>query len=641
MSPLSTQPLCEDNLSHNRDNITGRLVFLFILTAINLIFIFQLLPVKTGWHVFSFILLGCIVFELFVITIMKSYANSFIGHKFLYLWEIGLLSFLLLLAEKGHASLSFLWFLWLFIPLQSPSQLKEVGERAVLAVICDGIISFYPFFTGTASKTSIWFQVAFLLRAISYLLLSWVVNRLIYAESSLIPEQQSFQNLRPLHCRDPIAVTPLPGPLASGFRSKELSVSNLSRELTKTQEISRHSVEALEKTREDLSLKVRELSTLHEAMAQISSTLDLHIVIQLVVNRSKEELDSEAAFLMLVDGNTLRLEKSEGLSELTFQNLTGDIAITPLGVTVREKKSIRLERSQNEKLFTGFLGTKEPIKSILAVPLLSPTSVKPVGVLGVINALRSSGFTKEHEEFLITLAGQAAVALTNAQLYQDLRKAQMGTIMRLSIVAEFKDKHTASHLKRISNYSAVIAKKIGLSEEQVELIYLASPMHDIGKIGISDSILLKPGKLTPEEFEEIKKHPVIGGAIFEGADTILLQVSQQIALCHHEKYDGTGYPNGLAGDKIPLAARIVAVADVFDALTSERPYKPAFPVDEAVKYLKDLRSKHFDPIVLDAFFAELPKITMIYNNEKDSMEHVSGRQLNIGSIEKEGWTLRY
>lgn len=635
MSPLSTQPLGEDNLSHNRDNITGRLVFLFILTAINLIFIFQLLPVKTGWHVLTFILLGCIVFELFVITIMKYYANSFIGHKFLYLWEIGLLSFLLLLAEKGYVSLSFLWFLWLFIPLQSPSQLKEVGERAVLAVICDGIISFYPFFTGTASKISIWFQVAFLLRAISYLLLSWVVNRLIYAENISISDQ------KPFHCGDTIAETPLPGPLAYGFRSKELSVSNLSRELIKTQEISRHSVEALEKTRKDLSLKVRELSTLHEAMAQISSTLDLHIVTQSVVNRSKDELDSEAAFLMLVDGNTLRLEKSEGLSEFTFQSLTGDITITPLGVTVREKKSIRLERSQNEKLFTGFLGTKEPIKSILAVPLLSPTSVKPVGVLGVINALRSSGFTEEHEEFLITLAGQAAVALTNAQLYQDLRKAQMGTIMRLSIVAEFKDKHTASHLKRISNYSAVIAKKIGLSEEQVELIYLASPMHDIGKIGISDSILLKPGKLGPEEFEEIKKHPLIGGAIFEGADTILLKVSQQIALCHHEKYDGTGYPKGLTGDKIPLAARIVAVADVFDALTSERPYKPAFPVDEAVKYLKDLSGKHFDPTVLDAFFAELPKITMIYNNEKDAMEHVSGKSLNIGSIEKEGWTLRY
>jgi HD-GYP domain-containing protein (c-di-GMP phosphodiesterase class II) len=183
--------------------------------------------------------------------------------------------------------------------------------------------------------------------------------------------------------------------------------------------------------------------------------------------------------------------------------------------------------------------------------------------------------------------------------------------MRLSIAAEFRDSTTYNHLIRMSLYSYLIAKEMGFDEEWCEKLKLAAPMHDIGKLGIKDMILLKPAKLTDEEFEEMKKHTIYGYEILKDSTIDILKMASNVALCHHEKYDGTGYPRGLKGEEIPIEARIVAVADVFDALTSRRPYKEPYEIERAVEIIEKDSGKHFDPKVVQAFKKALPEIIKI------------------------------
>jgi putative two-component system response regulator len=181
-------------------------------------------------------------------------------------------------------------------------------------------------------------------------------------------------------------------------------------------------------------------------------------------------------------------------------------------------------------------------------------------------------------------------------------------IFRLSRAAEHRDTDTGAHLARIAHASRLVARRLGLSEEEQDLVFRAAPMHDVGKVGIADSILLKPGKLTEEEFQVMKTHTTIGHAILRDSPSRLLQVASEIARFHHEKFDGSGYPDGLAGEDIPIQGRIVAVVDVFDALTSVRPYKKAWPVEQAAAYIREQANGHFDPWVVEAFFAGLDEI---------------------------------
>ena len=176
------------------------------------------------------------------------------------------------------------------------------------------------------------------------------------------------------------------------------------------------------------------------------------------------------------------------------------------------------------------------------------------------------------------------------------------TVIRLSKAAEYRDPETGAHILRMAHYSELIAKSMGLSVDDQVLLLEAAPMHDIGKVGIADGILLKPGRLTPEEMEIMKQHAMIGYDILKGSSSKVLQAGADIARAHHEKFDGTGYPNGLKGLEIPIFSRIVAVADVFDALTSERPYKKAWPLEQAVEHIKANVGTHFDPACVDAFF---------------------------------------
>lgn len=185
----------------------------------------------------------------------------------------------------------------------------------------------------------------------------------------------------------------------------------------------------------------------------------------------------------------------------------------------------------------------------------------------------------------------------------DIREREKELIFRMSRAAEFRDPETGADIQRMAHYSQIIARGLDLSPAMGKLILEAAPMHDVGKIGIPDYILLKPGKLTPEEFDVMKGHAKLGYELLKDSGSEILRAGAEVALSHHEKFDGSGYPQGLKGSQIPLFGRIVAVADVFDALTSERPYKRAWSLDDACRFLEEGRGKHFDPMCVEAFLA--------------------------------------
>jgi putative two-component system response regulator len=205
----------------------------------------------------------------------------------------------------------------------------------------------------------------------------------------------------------------------------------------------------------------------------------------------------------------------------------------------------------------------------------------------------------------------AARTLDLNQALEKIKAASLETIYRLSVASEYKDEDTGWHIKRMSRYSAAVARKMGMDEEAVETLLYAASMHDLGKIGIPDSILLKPAKLDPAEWEIMKQHTIIGAEILKDSEASFIQLGETIARHHHEKWDGSGYPYQLKGSDIPLVGRVAAVADVFDALTSERPYKSAFSIEKSLAIIAEGRGTHFDPDVVDAFFAIEPEIRAI------------------------------
>jgi two-component system, response regulator RpfG len=202
----------------------------------------------------------------------------------------------------------------------------------------------------------------------------------------------------------------------------------------------------------------------------------------------------------------------------------------------------------------------------------------------------------------------------------EIKSREKETLMRLARAGEHKDYDTALHLQRMSLYSRALADAIGLDEEEAEIIELAAPLHDIGKIGTPDLILLKKGPFDEEELKIMRKHPLIGFKILEDSPSKYLQKGGEIALSHHEHYDGTGYPNGLKGEEIPLSARIVAIADIFDALTSTRPYKRAWGFEKAYQYICDESGKHFDPNLVNAMITARAVFEKIYAENSTTSE---------------------
>ncbi len=218
------------------------------------------------------------------------------------------------------------------------------------------------------------------------------------------------------------------------------------------------------------------------------------------------------------------------------------------------------------------------------------------------------------------------------QRTHELLTTRQQIIRRLGRAAEFKDNETGNHVLRMSHYARLIAEAHGLGEETANIIFNTAPMHDIGKIGIPDSILLKPGKLDAAEWKVMHQHPIMGAEIIGKHDNELLETARIIALSHHEKWDGSGYPQGLKGEDIPLEGRIVAIADVFDALVSVRPYKKAYPVEESLEMMRSEIGKHFDPKLMAAFEKALPEILRVREIYADEFGPLTDVEFQINEI---------
>lgn len=259
------------------------------------------------------------------------------------------------------------------------------------------------------------------------------------------------------------------------------------------------------------------------------------------------------------------------------------------------------------------------ISVAFAAASLPPRPVAAVACADIALVLLVSAVTGQWTAGLIfviaALASIAALATSIANArghsFAELQEAKQGTIQRLARVIEYRDNETGEHTERMSAYCGVVARELGWCEDEIRELQLAATMHDVGKVAVPDAVLLKPGSLTPDERAVIERHTTVGHEMLSGSQSRLLQLAATIALTHHERVDGEGYPQGLRGDAIPLAGRIVAVADVFDALTSHRVYRPALPVPEAVRILASGRGTQFDPDVLDAFERGLDDVLAI------------------------------
>ncbi|MBN2363087.1 HD domain-containing protein [candidate division WOR-3 bacterium] len=384
---------------------------------------------------------------------------------------------------------------------------------------------------------------------------------------------------------------------------------------------------------------VKLLYRLNQIGISLSAIRDLDVFFDYILKEAREFTNCDGGTLYTVHGDMLELTVSQNqkLSEragdnavktnyikvsmpISTQSIAGYVTLTGNTVNIADaydidkKYPFKHNRSFDEK-------SDYKTTSILTVPLKEPSGII-LGVLQLINRRDDEGnitpFPDHLVELTLSLASQAAVALRNVKYSEELKKSYYETIFRLSVAAEFKDSDTANHLKRMSNYTLMIAKNISLSPEETELIFHAAPMHDIGKLGIPDHILLKPGRLTDEEWEEMKKHTIYGSKILENSKNTILETSRIIALYHHEKYNGSGYPFGLKGEDIPLYARICSIADVFDALTSPRPYKNAFSTDKSFGIIQEEKGVSFDPELTEAFLKDKSQILSIMNMYSES-----------------------
>lgn len=347
--------------------------------------------------------------------------------------------------------------------------------------------------------------------------------------------------------------------------------------------------------------RIEALTTLIEVGKLLSSKLEINSLLREITEQARRVARAEAASLMLLDEKEEELEFRIALGPAGEQvkrfkvkvgeGIAGWVAKTGEPVVVNNVHADpRFKRDIAKAI--GF-----PTYSILAVPLKMEGKV--LGVLEAINRLGEGEFTSRDVNVLMALGGQAAVAIQNARLYENLRKLFFATIDALAEAIDARDPYTHGHSRRVTDFSLAIADEMGLSDGEKEALQIAALLHDVGKIGINDNILRKPGRLSPEERREIEKHPVVGAKILSTID--LLRDIVPVVLHHHERFDGSGYPEHKSGPEVPLLARIIAVADAFDAMTSDRPYRKAMPDEEAIEEIRKEAGRQFDLEVVEAF----------------------------------------
>ena len=366
------------------------------------------------------------------------------------------------------------------------------------------------------------------------------------------------------------------------------------------------------------------LNLLVEFGTRISCEIRLDKLLDIIAQQITKMLDVGRCTIYLkdVEKNELwsKIAQGRGLEHTEIRvPLNGNGVIS---ICARSGETINLPNAYEDPRFSMDVDMVTDFRThtLLAVPLKN-NSGRVLGVFQVANKSDGNPFDKKDEGILLLLATLASSAIEIAKLYQDVHVAQLETIYRLAVTAEYRDQQdTRAHLKNISIISYLLALALGLNKHDAELIKNASPLHDIGKVALADNILLKPGKLTPDEFEIMKSHTIYGGRILEGAHSQVLKIAHKMSLYHHEKWNGSGYPKGLKGEEIPIEARIVTVADVFDALCMFRVYKKAWKTDDAYAYILEESGKSFDPHIVAAFKKIYPSVRKLYNNNPANHE---------------------
>ncbi|MGC5325862.1 HD-GYP domain-containing protein [Brevibacillus sp. SYSU BS000544] len=354
---------------------------------------------------------------------------------------------------------------------------------------------------------------------------------------------------------------------------------------------------------DELQERVDQLKTLLKASIDFNSGEELNEVVLSVLNQMIEITQAEAGTLWLLEESDeiipavangpsaekvkqLRLKRGEGVVGRVIENnqpeLVADVTRDPNWAQRVDEKS-------------GFV-----TRSLLTIPLYAKGI--PIGALQLVNKRENQLFTKEDEELALALASQSALAIHNSKMLDQLYRLSMSFIRTMTLTLDARDPYTAGHSSRVSKYSLLISRKMGLPEKTCRELERAALLHDIGKIGIRDDILLKQAPLTNEEFEIMKTHTEIGARLLSMMEPkSQMKMAIDVARWHHEKLDGTGYPDRLEGDQIPLLARIVAVADAFDAMTTDRPYRKGHSFQVALEEVLRCKGTHFDSTAADAF----------------------------------------
>ncbi|GAB4284934.1 MAG: hypothetical protein Kow0029_31660 [Candidatus Rifleibacteriota bacterium] len=354
-----------------------------------------------------------------------------------------------------------------------------------------------------------------------------------------------------------------------------------------------------------LERRIDEISVLFEISQAITSTLVLDEVLDSIVNFSMEMMNALRCELRLLDetGELLEVRASRGLSKSFLASTAIKVGEGIIGNCFSQRLPISVVDARKDPR-TKYIAMikREKLAGLLAVPIIQRG--KPIGVITVYTS-KPRDFSQDEIDLLSTFASQASIAIENAQLYANMKEQYLSMVMALAAAIEAKDSYTHGHSTKVMEYAVKIAVEMGLSEDEIETIRYAGLLHDIGKIGVKDLILSKKGRLTQDEVDELHRHPEYGANIMERVG-MLMDIAP-LTLYHHEKYDGSGYPLGLKGDQIPLGARILAVADTYDAMIADRPYRNAFPFDFVKKEMKKAAGSQLDPEIVRVFFDILKK----------------------------------
>jgi putative nucleotidyltransferase with HDIG domain len=352
----------------------------------------------------------------------------------------------------------------------------------------------------------------------------------------------------------------------------------------------------INKQLEEENLLFSKLVSLHEVTKILASTYQLSELNHKVLDYSVKISKADGGSLMLFN-EASKLILIESSSNYSIEYWQSPVFISVSNWVAENQEPLIIEA--NSPLVSGqFAPLPQELRSYIAFPLKAPKQI--MGVLNLIRRKDKTSFSNVDLEIINVLASQASISIENVKLYQNLRDNYLKTVRGFALAVEAKDRYTHGHSENVMKYAIVLAKKLGLSETELEHVKYAGLLHDIGKIGVSELILNKPGRLTPVEFDEIKKHPSLGANII--SDVPFLQPLVPMILHHHEFYNGNGYPYGIKGEQIPLGARILSVVDAYEAMTSDRPYRKSLSQQAALEILLSGKGKQFDPYFVDVFY---------------------------------------